>query len=216
MGTIGVSTVNKVTGACFVWSLLTVAFPGSGSERSTRPQVIISVYNDAQASAQLLTQAEQEATKIFRKIGVDSVWIECQSPEAGPKPECGPPSGPTHLSLRIVPWSSKSGDAVFGMAFLSPEGEGTYCDVFYDSVEKLRRDWRVSRSRVLGHTMAHEIGHLLLGTNAHSSKGLMRSNWQGQELWRIERGTLLFTPEQARSMQNKLVSSTERKPIPQI
>ena len=208
--------MNKAARTCFVWSFLTIAFPGSASEMPTRPQVTINVYNDAQVRTQLVTQAEQEATKIFRKIGVDTVWIECQSTEAGPKPECTPPSGPTHLSVRIVPWSSKLGDAVFGTAFLSPKGGGTYCDVFYDSVEKLHRDWHVSLSRILGHTMAHEIGHLLLGTNAHSGMGLMRPNWQGQELWRIERGTLLFTPEQARSMQNKLGSSTERTLIPQI
>jgi hypothetical protein len=141
-----------------------------------------------------LTQAMQEATRIFRKIGVDTLWMECQSPKADAEraSECRPASGPTVLSLRIVPWSSKLGQAVFGTAFLSPEGEGTYCDVFYDSVEKLHQDWHVSLSRVLGHTMAHEVGHLLLGTHAHSQMGIMRPNWQGQELRRVEMGALLF------------------------
>jgi hypothetical protein len=150
----------------------------------------------------------QEATKVFRKIGVDAVWMECQSPKADAEraSECHPPSGPTVLALRIVPWSSKLGQAVFGTAFLSPEGEGTYCEVFYDSVEKLHQDWHVSLSRVLGHTMAHEVGHLLLGTHAHSQVGIMRPKWQGQELRRVEMGALLFTPEQGRSIQTKLLT----------
>jgi hypothetical protein len=58
--------------------------------------------------------------------------------------------------------------------------------------------------------MAHEIGHLLLGTNAHSPMGIMRPNWQGQELRSIGMGTLLFTPDQGRSMQTKLFSLTAR------
>jgi hypothetical protein len=54
--------------------------------------------------------------------------------------------------------------------------------------------------------MAHEIGHLLLGTNAHSALGIMRPHWQGEELRRIGMGTLLFTPQQVRHIQARLVS----------
>jgi len=200
--------MNQVARTCIVWTFLTISFPGSASERPKGPPVTVNVYNDAQVPAQVLTQAMQEATRIFRKIGVDALWMECQSPKADAEraSECHPPSGSTALSLRIVPWSSKLGQAVFGTAFLSPEGEGTYCDVFYDSVEKLHQDWHVSLSRVLGHTMAHEVGHLLLGTHAHSQMGIMRPNWQGQELRRVEMGALLFTPEQGRSIQTKLLT----------
>jgi hypothetical protein len=200
--------MNQIARTCIVWTFLTISFTGSASERPKGPPVTVNVYNDAQVPAQVLTQAMQEATRIFRKIGVDAVWMECQSPKADAEraSECHPPSGPTVLALRIVPWSSKLGEAVFGTAFLSPEGEGTYCDVFYDSVEKLHQDWHVSLSRVLGHTMAHEVGHLLLGTHAHSQMGIMRPNWQGQELRRVEMGALLFTPEQGRSIQTKLLT----------
>ena len=200
--------MNQVARTCIVWTFLTISFAGSASERPKGPPVTVNVYNDAQVPAQVLTQAMQEATRIFRKIGVDALWMECQSPKADAEraSECHPASGPTVLSLRIVPWSSKLGQAVFGTAFLSPEGEGTYCDVFYDSVEKLHQDWHVSLSRVLGHTMAHEVGHLLLGAHAHSQMGIMRPNWQGQELRRVEMGALLFTPQQGRSIQTKLLT----------
>ena len=149
---------------CFVFSFLTIAFPGLASERHLKPQVIINVYNDAQVSGKVLTQAEQEATRIFRQAGVDNVWVECQSlkPDLNRKPECDSPAGPRHLALRIVPWSSNLRDSVFGIAFLSVEGEGTYSDVFYDAVQKLHQDWHASLSAVLGHVMAHEVGHLLI------------------------------------------------------
>ena len=202
--------MNLATSTCLALGLLTIAFPGLANERPAKPQVTINVYNDAGVSEQVLAQAEQEATRIFRQAGVENVWVECRGSKPGltHDSECQPPAGPARLALRIVPWSSKLRDTIFGNAFLSPEGEGTYSDVFYDSVEKLHKDWHASLSRVLGHVMAHEIGHLLLGTNAHWPVGIMRPNWQGQELRSIGMGTLVFTPEQARSMQAKLFSLT--------
>ncbi len=52
------------------------------------------------------------------------------------------------------------------------------------------RAWR----RIVGRVSAHEIGHLLLGTNAHASHGLMRPSW---ELQRLDRGDWDFTIEDA-------------------
>jgi len=205
--------VNLATRTCLALGFLTIAFPGLASERPSKPQVTINVYNDAGVSEQVLAQAEQEATRIFRQAGVDNVWVECHvsKPALNPDSECQPPGGAAHLALRIVHWSSNLRDTIFGTAFLSAGGEGTQSDVFYDSVEKLHKDWHARLSRVLGHVMAHEIGHLLLGTNAHSPMGIMRPNWQSQELRSIGLGTLLFTSEQARSMQAKLFSLRARK-----
>ena len=101
----------------------------------------------------------------------------------------------------------KSGDAVFGIAFLSSDGEGAYSDVFYDSVKKLHEEWPTRTPILLGHVIAHEIGHLLLGTNAHSWMGIMRSQWQGEELQSIAMGKLLFTPPQIESLKARLSAS---------
>jgi hypothetical protein len=54
---------------------------------------------------------------------------------------------------------------------------------------------------LLGHLMAHEIGHLLLGAGNHSPTGLMRARWQQQELELIRRRTLAFTSGQAESIR---------------
>jgi len=174
-------------------------------------QVEIAIHNDARVPESMLTQAAREAARIFQKAGVDSVWIVCQSPNTGANSSSGCLSRVdlAHVSLRVVPWSAQLGDSIFGLAFLSEKGVGSYSDVFYPSVEKLRSACDANLSRVLGHVMAHEIGHLLLGPRSHSALGIMQPQWQGEALRRIGMGTLLFTAEQARSMQESLLAKRE-------
>ena len=173
--------------------------------------VKIAVHNDARISESVLTQAALEASRIFRQAGVDTVWIVCLSSNAGTstQSDCLSPGDLTHLSLRIVPWSSQISDSTFGIAFLSEKGVGAYTDVFYSSVEKLRGACDASLSRILGHVMAHEIGHLLLGLRSHSALGIMQPHWQGEALRRIGMGTLSFTAEQARNMRERLLAKSE-------
>jgi hypothetical protein len=199
------STVVRVSGFLFV-----LLFYGS-AHGLPATQVRIAIRNDARIPERVLTQAADEASRIFRQAGVETVWVVCQSWDAGTsiQPDCLSPSDLTHLSLRIVPWSSQLGDSTFGVAFLSDEGVGVYGDVFYPLVEKLHSDCDASLSRVLGHVMAHEIGHLLLGLRSHSALGIMQPHWQGEALRRIGMGTLLFTAEQARSMREKLLAKSE-------
>jgi hypothetical protein len=54
--------------------------------------------------------------------------------------------------------------------------------------------------------MAHELGHLLLGSNSHASTGIMRAHWQGEEPRRLSRGNLLFTNEQADQMRGSVIA----------
>ena len=62
------------------------------------------------------------------------------------------------------------------------------------AVEELARGQQlVSKGQILGHAVAHEIGHLLMGTNSHSSRGLMRGNWNVDELRAMAERQLLFS-----------------------
>src|SRR5438067_624574 len=63
---------------------------------------------------------------------------------------------------------------------------------------------------VLAHVMAHEIGHVLLGLNSHSSMGIMRGYWQAEEVSALERGRLLFSSQQSRAMRERLQAISAR------
>ena len=54
-----------------------------------------------------------------------------------------------------------------------------------------------SKGQILGHGMAHEIGHVLLHHAAHSPAGLMRSQWDRTDFENMVGGNLHFTSKEA-------------------
>jgi hypothetical protein len=60
---------------------------------------------------------------------------------------------------------------------------------------------------ILGSVIAHEMGHLLLGSNAHAISGIMRAQWGIDELLRIIMGALVFLPEQSKRMRARILTS---------
>jgi len=151
---------------------------------SLAPAITVAIYDDMHLSPQVLADAEDEAMRVYRKAGVAISWVECKSSriEAEADDRCQDSPTATRLNLRIVPHASRANDGVFGVAFLSADRTGAYTDVSFNSAEELDRDWHVGLARVLGHVMAHELGHLLLGSNAHSRQGIMCPNWHGGEM----------------------------------
>jgi hypothetical protein len=229
-----------------------IAFPAwAETDPDERPQVVVSVYNDAGVAAAVLVQAEQEAAKIFDRAGLDVIWKACspsrdrvgpdapvrvkersspgsESGQAGLRPagrvgepaptqsgleslDCASFEWPTHIAVRIVSQSRRWKNEVFGVAFLSAEGTGCYSDVFYERAMELHTNWNVSLADILGNVMAHELGHLLLGSNSHNGMGIMRERWQGEELRRLSRGSLSFTSEQAGHMRGGLIATKRER-----
>ncbi len=189
----------------------------SGEVELNSLKITISVYNHAEVSPETLTAAEHVAWEIFRRAGIAAVWAHCRVSEAeAPRDQgCEEPLSPAHLVLRILPQTMSAhfpfSSSTFGAAMLSPEGTGYYGYVFQDRVEQLVRDSHVNRSEILGHVVAHEIGHLLLGSNAHSNTGIMCANWYGKQLRSAAMGTLLFTPQESQVIRAKLLSWTRQK-----
>jgi hypothetical protein len=54
--------------------------------------------------------------------------------------------------------------------------------------------------------LAHEIGHLLLGTSHHAEHGLMRPNWTDQELRRAIGLEWHFSISEARRMRAAIIT----------
>jgi hypothetical protein len=195
--------------------LATLVFPAwARTNHREYSQFVVSVYDSVGISSAVLAEAEREAAKIFKPAGVNVLWMNCPTaatsdPDSGVliPPDCGLVEWPTHLALRIVPRSNRFTNEVFGVAFLSAEGVGCYSDVFYDHATGLRAGSNVSVTNILGNVIAHELGHLLLGSNSHAPSGIMKARWEGEELDRVAKEGLSFTAEQAEHIRERLITS---------
>jgi hypothetical protein len=86
-----------------------------------------------------------------------------------------------------------------GMSIADHNG-GTYGTVFLKSAEENASDANLPRTTVLAYAAAHEVGHLLLGAQAHTSRGLMKAIWGHDDFLAMAQNGVHFSPEQVREL----------------
>jgi hypothetical protein len=202
-----VSTVHRAFAAVPLFVLTTCILLGpTPASAAENPQLHALVYNDAQVSPETLTGAEQRAAEIFSQAGFDVNWVNCTHLDSDSEASgCNVVEGPGNLVLRIISHvASSTSDVAFGVAFLGLDGTGRYSDVFWNRAQELHTNSNVDIAGILGSVIAHEMGHLLLGSNAHAISGIMRAHWEAGELRRINMGTLVFLPQQGKRMRARI------------
>jgi hypothetical protein len=81
------------------------------------------------------------------------------------------------------------------------EAGSGYITIYYDRVEEIATRVNNCIRCVLGNTLAHEIGHLLLPAGSHSKTGVMQEEPLREDWRKVEMGVLLFTKQQAEAMR---------------
>lgn len=117
--------------------------------------------------------------------------------------------GPRDFVLCLVPVLSsgaeRHGRLVLGGAPRSNRTEQISVSLYYDSITKVARNhsalWQASQ--ILGYSIAHELGHLLLGAE-HAPSGVMRANWDASDLLLMSRHAIKFTAEERERIQQGL------------
>ena len=106
------------------------------------------------------------------------MWRECS---AG----CDDAPGPRGMIVRVVGAPESAAPGMLGCSVVDvQQGAGTLATLYADRIESLANRTRVDPGTLLGRAVAHEIGHLLLGTSSHSRAGLMRAGWSDREIQR--------------------------------
>ena len=175
--------------------------------RATNPvNLRVSVFNDANVSETELVGAQRAAATVFARAGIAVEWLSCGRPAESFEEQaaCSEAEFPKHLHVRIVQKSLNLKISTFGMSYLDQDGTGFQADIFYEGLAILEQHARLSSATVLGTVMAHELGHLLLGTNSHSPTGLMRPLWNADDLLAASQGHLSFTEEQRQILRSRL------------
>jgi hypothetical protein len=185
------------------------AFPQAPFRPETTLQITVRIFDLVGVPSRTLAQAQQQASRILQQAGLQTAWLHCplSLTEARTNTSCNEPWGPIDLDLRIstrtVARRSGVPDGALGSAF--PFAERNHASMFYEHVEELAQGGRASRAEILGHVMTHEIGHLLFRSMKHSPVGIMRAQWNDEDLGNAARGRLCFTPEEATNLRNEVL-----------
>jgi hypothetical protein len=174
-----------------------------------------SVFNDADVEPSVLSQAQDRASQIMSRSGISLTWLDCGSPlDRIASSGCSAIAFPKHLSVRIVPKVSPVKGHIFGQSFQDAAGEGNYVLVYFAGLMAFKPSASVSTGELLGCVVAHELGHLLLGSDSHSATGLMSAVWQEPELRQVVQGNLLFTSDQRERMRSRFLAAARLGKVP--
>jgi hypothetical protein len=77
---------------------------------------------------------------------------------------------------------------------------GPHVNIFYNRIERVIASGDVDLGTMLGHVMAHEIGHVLLGSTEHAPDGIMKESWGRADYQKAAKGYMVFT-----SLQGKVI-----------
>ena len=161
--------------------------------------VTIRVYDIYGLSPEARQEALAVAAQTLEHAGVQAAIVDCSGVAAATPCKTGVAEGELILRIHRHP---KDGLHVLGEAYVHGEsGPNTVATVYAAAIAQRARRDGTSLATLVGRVSAHEIGHLLLGTNAHASHGLMQASW---DVARIARGDWEFTVEDAAKIRRRL------------
>ena len=214
--------MNRSYRRCLISTLMLTLTSAAGAadakERSepTEPlKLTVRTYNYAEAPESVLESAKEVAAGVFRKLGVQIAWADCTpgSESAQGHPACQPRAvfETDVLNLKIISREMAERarhlfpSSTFGFALPAKgAGFGSNATIFYHSVIDIARQAKRPPVVVLGHVLAHELGHLLLGMKGHSRRGIMHIPWGPTELAQAAQGRLVFEAKQSRRIRTQV------------
>ncbi len=189
----------------FFMAILTATLAHAAESAHT---AVVRTYNYAALSAGDLTTARLEVEQIFRRAGISLEWIACRVLNGDEGALCTEPLlVGRDLMLRLVDRVPASGARIvaLGESMLDRDQRGGVLmtiDLF--PVRAVAGGAATSWPTLLGRAIAHEIGHLLLGSADHPRFGLMRALWSHDELRGLTPAQWGFSSREAAQMKHTL------------
>ena len=212
-----------------VWMSLAVVLATGCRVKAETPiaaaeEVRITIYNEARLPDKVLVKALDGLRLILEhaKVRSRAVAGDLADPEASlfmyvalpPRCKAAPCCTRRDIALKIIGVSPRAlPEKVLGMS--SPFAQfGLNVRIFNDHIREAAAAHGGSYATVLSFAMAHEIGHVLLRSGAHTSWGIMSSVWTEFEYRAMSRRGLLFSAEDAKTMKANLCAPICAAPAP--
>jgi hypothetical protein len=169
----------------------------------------VRVYDASGLPPATIHRALELANGAFAPASIRIAWVACGPARHDLRPHrCDRPPRPGELVVRMISAPSLTGDRdrlPLGDAFVDPRaGAGVLATVYVDRVAALAAAAGVDVAPLLGNTIAHELGHLLLATTAHGPRGLMRPVWTPDEVRRGHPSDWRFAPREVSALRARL------------
>jgi hypothetical protein len=173
------------------------------------------------ADRRLVDGAIETSRGILAEAGVAADWFVCAGDRTDPgrAAPCDAKPGPWALRVRLIseekarllPLAANN----FGIAFPGKAGAlGSLAYLFVERTQRHAKRIKVSDTVLLGHMMAHELGHLLLGESSHAASGIMTARFKARHLQAVGQGGIGFFKSQSKSMRAQVVRRLARRLTP--
>lgn len=180
-----------------------------GAESSVT--LTVRLYNTSGIPAPEMLAGRRGADAILRNTGLDVRFRLCgrrASSEAAVDP-CDESLKPSEVIVRVIDaplFNAALYSDAYGVTYIVKEtNHGWLATVFSDRINRAARRVGIQPGTLLGRVMAHEVGHLLLGSGYHAEAGVMRAELPDAMLDRDGDEWRFSMPEAAR-MQRALAS----------
>jgi len=179
----------------------------------TTPPVVVGVTVVSDISPTQITRVLQEAAALWRAAAVDIVWQRND----------GTVAATPSVRVTIGNWRGKgmSEDKTMPLGWIvftdgAPEKEiyvsYTNAQLLLDESRGSARPSQMPRAereamlgRAMGRAMAHELGHFLLASSAHSAHGLMQAKRTATEFFSTDRSRFELEPRDRASLAARLM-----------
>jgi hypothetical protein len=172
---------------------------------SVQPEVLVRVFDAGGLSGMTMSHAEFVAKQILASAGVRLRWTSSAIPKHPDLQTTACETATTVETIDIrfasVPPEYKRGVLAEAHPFAKC---GVRITVFFDRVSRLFETRLAPDASILGHVLAHEIGHVLLKLENHSEAGLMKAQWNDHDLAKMRSKKFTFTPDEIAMIQSNL------------
>jgi hypothetical protein len=145
------------------------------------------------------------AAETLAHANVSTTWIDCSRVDGVAPPACVAVLKEGELVLRFQ-GRTERGEHILGSAIVQDTGPSVLASVYAGAIADRSARTGLPMATILGRVTAHEIGHLLLGTNSHAPNGLMQASWN---LRRPHVSEWRFTRNDAEKMRRRLLARSE-------
>ena len=163
-----------------------------------RPVVVL-VDDRARVQPHILDLAEKQAARVYKHAGATMVWRAAREPVVN-----------AGFTVRLVIQAEFRGASGAASPFLMGAAPDTAVEcggvayLFFDQIMAFSNILLRDPALVLGTVAAHEVGHVLLRRQGHSTEGLMRASWKPDDWERAASGSLLFSPPERMAVRKRI------------